>query len=678
MDRAMQLQTAGRLDEAESIYRQVLAEYPNYADALHLLGAITHQRGHHQEAADLIGQAIVREPSVAMFHSNLGLVLMAQGKNEAAIESLQQAIELKPDHADAYFNLGLAYQLQNDFPKAAENYRLAVQYQPNHADALNNLGAILMEMGQIEEAVAALQGAIRCRPGMAEAYSNLGKLLYEQGRIDSSLTACQTAVQLSPNLAEAHNNLANALRKLGHLDPAATSYQRAIVLKPDYAEGYSNLGCTLVEQGRLDDSIPYFRQAIALRPQIPYFHNNLIFTMLFQPGVTPVQIAQELVNWRQQHADPLASEIEVHTNERTPDRPLRVGFISPEFRDQCQSFFTLPLFAHHNRSQFHYTCYDDSLRPDEATERLKGTVDGWQRITGIDDASVAELVRQDQIDILVDLTLHMERSRLLVFARKPAPVQVTWLGYPGSTGLKTMDYRISDPYLDPVGEDESIYTEQTVRLPETFWCYDPWCTDLKPQSPPVTRGAALTFGSLNNFVKTNPSTLQLWAKVMNGVEGSRLVMLCPSGDQRQTVLNVLGAVGIAPQRVLFTPKIPRRKYLELHHQIDIILDTYPYNGHTTTIDSLWMGVPVVSMAGERVVSRGGWSVLSNVGLPELVARSPVQFVEIATELAKDHSRLADIRSSMRQRIENSPLMDGPRFARNMESAFRTMWRRWCG
>jgi predicted O-linked N-acetylglucosamine transferase (SPINDLY family) len=297
---------------------------------------------------------------------------------------------------------------------------------------------------------------------------------------------------------------------------------------------------------------------------------------------------------------------------------------------------------------------------------------------GLTDAQFAAQVREDEIDILVDLALHTARNRLPVFARKPAPVQVTFAGYPGSTGLDTIDYRLSDPFLDPSDTDESLYSEQTVRLPHSFWCYDPLdCGDLPVNALPAHTNGFLTFGCLNNFCKINDAVLCLWAKVLRAVPASRLLLLAPEGSHRQRTLDVLSEEGVARERIAFVSRQPRRKYLELYHRIDLGLDTLPYNGHTTSLDSYWMGAPVVTLVGQTIVGRAGLSQLMNLELPELITHTSEQFVQVATGLANDLPRLSELRSTLRPRMEASPLMNAPRFARDIETAYRLMWHRWC-
>jgi predicted O-linked N-acetylglucosamine transferase (SPINDLY family) len=373
----------------------------------------------------------------------------------------------------------------------------------------------------------------------------------------------------------------------------------------------------------------------------------------------------------------LAQNIAAHTNDPTPDRRLRIGYVSPNFNTHCQAFFTAPLFAAHDRQQHEVVCYSDVTSPDSLTDRLRSCVDKWTDIVGLTDEEVARVVRQDQIDILVDLTMHMQRGRPLVFAKKPAPVQVCWLAYPGTTGLKTIDYRLTDGHLDPPGLNDRFYSEQSVRLPDCFWCYDPLTDVPALSSLPAQSDGYVTFGCLNNFCKTNPAVLKLWARVISAVERSRLLLLAPEGSARQNVLRILEQVGISPDRITFVARQPRLSYLELYNQIDIGLDTFPYNGHTTSLDSFWMGVPVVTLVGNTVVGRAGLCQLHNLGLPELVAHTPEQFVDICVRLANDFERLGQLRATLRERMEKSPLMDAPRFARSIEAAYRSMWHEWC-
>ena len=389
------------------------------------------------------------------------------------------------------------------------------------------------------------------------------------------------------------------------------------------------------DQAKMEETLACFRRALELKPDYAEAHSNLVYTLIFCPGYDAQALCEEHRRWDQQHAAPLAKFIQPHANDRSPDRRLKVGYVSPDFRSHSEGFFTVPLFSAHDHENFEIVCYADVLRPDDITERLRSYADTWRNITGLDHEQVVERIRRDGIDILVDLTMHMARNRLLVFARKPAPVQACWLAYPGTTGVSTIDYRITDPYLDPPGLYDDCYSEESIRLPDTFWCYDPLDSEPAVNALPAAEKGYISFGCLNNFCKVNPVVLKIWAQVLNAVARSRLTILAGEGTHRQHALDLLAEEGVVGDRVTFAAHQPRQQYLRYYHGIDIGLDTIPYNGHTTSLDSYWMGVPVVTLVGETVVGRAGLSQLTNLGLPELIASNPEQYVRIAAELAQD-------------------------------------------
>jgi len=386
--------------------------------------------------------------------------------------------------------------------------------------------------------------------------------------------------------------------------------------------------------------------------------------------------AQKL--WNERFARPLKKFIKPHANDRGSERKLRIGYVSSDFRRHVVGSNFLPLLRQHDREVVEIFCYSQVTSPDEITEQIRTLADHWKSIVGINDQKAADMIFEDRIDILVDLTLHMAGSRLPVFAYKPAPVQVTYLGYPGSTGVETIDYRLSDPYLDPPGTNLSIYSEQTMRLPETYWCYQPCGPAPTPAQPPVLSTGFITFGCLNNFAKVSTGVLDLWIEVLSKVSRSKLILHAKPGTHRDTITRLLAEKGIDAQRLEFINEQTWPDYIKTYDRIDIALDPFPYNGGITTCDSLYMGAPVVSLSGQTAVGRAGKSILTNVGLPELIANTPREYVEIAVKLAGDLPKLTELRKTLRQRMENSPLMDDKRFARNIESVFRDIWRKWCG
>jgi len=675
---AVQHHQAGRLPQAETLYRQVLGADPNHAEALHLLGVIARQVGQPDRAVELIGRAIALAPANAAAHYNLGNALQDQGQLDAASGAFRQAVALNPTMAEAWSNLGQTLTAKGEWDAAVAACRQAVALNPSLAAARNNLGIALNQQGDIDAAGCAFRQAIALQGNYAEAHANLGVALKAQGRLDEAVGALRHALALNPSLAGAHSNLGVCLKDQGQLDAALAACQRALALAPGRADTCANLGNILKDMGRLDGALAAYRQALALNPRSAEAHSNLVLALHYHPRYDAKAIAAEQRCWNQQHAVPLRTCRAPHANDRHPERRLRIGYVSHDFRAHAVGRNIWPLFRQHDRAQCHITCYALVPRPDAWTARFRAQADGWRDMAGLSAAQVACQIRADEIDILVNLTLHTSTPCLLVFAYKAAPVQVTFAGYPGSTGLTTIDYRLSDPYLDPPGMDEAIYSEQTLRLPESFWCYDPVDEhDISVGGLPAGKSGVVTFGCLNNFCKINEDVLALWAAVLRQVAGARLLLLTRPGAQRLTTAEFMVRQGVAAERLEFVDPRPRRDYLELYHRIDVGLDSFPYNGHTTSLDSFWMGVPVVTLVGPTAVSRAGWCQLSNLGLPELAGQTPEEFVRIAVALARDLPRLAELRSTLRHRMERSPLMDAPRFARNIEAAYRQMWRVWC-
>ncbi|HMD54065.1 MAG TPA: tetratricopeptide repeat protein [Phycisphaerae bacterium] len=643
LDAAIKHHQAGRFAAAESIYHEILAQHPEHADTLHLLGVLATQAGQNKLAVHYIGRAITINPKSPIFYNNLGSALLMMGSHDLAAASFRSALQLKPDYAQAHTNLGNVLKDQNQLEQAVECYRAALRFKPDLFEAYNNLGNALQALGRSEEAAAAYRDAITLKPDYAEAFNNLGV----------------------------------ALTGLGRLDAGIAAYHAALEIKKDYPEAYNNLGSALKDQGRIDEAIDAYRTCSQIRPDLAQVHSNYVYNLLFHPDYDDQKTHIELEEWNRRHAVPLKNFIQPFANRPDPERRLRIGYVSPDFRRHVIGWNLLPLLQQHDRKMFEIFCYSNVAKPDEFTQRFHGLSDGWRDITTIDDQRAAQMIRQDGIDILVDLAMHMAGNRLLVFARKPAPIQVTFMGYPGTTGLETMDYRLTDQYLDPPEPQEAFYTEQSIRLPDTFWCYSSQNEESKPNDLPAIKNGFVTFGCLNNFCKVNDGVLKLWARVLSAIPHSRLMVLAPKGQVRRQSLSKLGRDGIASERIEFMDFQPRLEYLNTYHRIDIGLDTQPYNGHTTSLDSLWMGVPVVTLIGKTEVGRAGWSQLCNVGLQELAARTPEEYVNIAAKLAGDLPRLKELRAALRPRMQTSPLMDAKRFARNVEAAYRDMWRKWC-
>jgi predicted O-linked N-acetylglucosamine transferase (SPINDLY family) len=672
------LRDTGHLDQAITEFRRAISLSPNFPEAHGNLGNALRDKGRIDDAIAAFRQAITLNPNLPETHSNLGHALRDKGQLDEAVAAYQKAIALRPNYALAHSNLGAVLVDKGELDLAIAAFRAAVACKPDFAEGFTNLGNALKDNGQLDEALAAYRQAIALRPGYAEAHSNRGNVLRDKGQLDESLAACQTAISLNPNLPEAHTNRGNALRDKGQLDEAIFAYRQAISLNPKLSTIHSNLGSVLQDNGQLDDALAAYQQAMSLSPSYASTHSGMIYALHLSPASSAQSIAAELRLWNERHAQPLKKFIQPHANFRDPGRRLRIGYVSPDFCHHVVGHNLLPLFRHHDREQFEITCYAHINRNDAMTAQFQQHADRWRDITKLTDQQSADQIRQDEIDILVDLALHTAHNRLLVFAQKPAPVQATFAGYPGSTGLSTIDYRLSDPYLDPLGSDESIFSEKTLRLAHSFWCYDPTDGRDIPITPlPALGPNVFTFGCLNNPCKVNDDVLALWSNVLRQVPNSRLLLLAPPSSYRTRTLERFSQERIDPARIEFVGRLSHQDYIKVFHRIDLGLDTFPYNGHTTSLDSLWMGVPVITLVGNTPVARAGWCQLSNLGLGELAAKTAEQFVQIAAALAKDLPRLEQLRSTLRQRMEQSPLMDAPYFARNIEAAYRQMWRNWC-
>lgn len=700
----------GRDDEALKLIEHAIELDPEYAEAHFNLGNILAGRGSLDRAIACYQKAIELQPDYSEAKFNLGDALLKAGRIDDAIASLKSAIHSKPQYVAAHSLLGTAFAAKGDNAESIAAYQRAIELMPNFAEAYNNVGQPLKKVGRLDDALAAFRRAIQLKPDFAEAHSNLSGVLADKGDLDGAIAACRRAIELMPDYAEAHFNLGNSLLVANKLDEAIASYRRAIQIKPDYAEALDNLGNALNIAGQPDAAIEYFKRAIALQPAMAKafsslanalkdkgqiaeaiqnnrravalapenarLHSSLIYGLQFDPDCAPADLLAEERNWARRHADPLKGQWPAHSNNRDPNRRLKVGYISGDFRAHPVGRFMVPLLAHHDHQNFEIFCYSSVRAPDELTARTRRAADVWRDIAPLSDEQGAKSVEADQIDILVDLTMHSAKDRLLLLARKPAPIEVTYLAYPGSTGMDAVDYRITDPYLDPPGAPLDYYTEQSIRLPKTYWCYEP-LLESEPGPLPAAKNGFITFGCLNNFCKASPAALATWANLLSKVPNSRLILHSNEGAHRAGVQQVFERAGVGAARIEFVGKMSVAAYMDCYHAIDIALDPFPYVGGTTTCDALWMGVPVITLAGRTALERGGVSILTNSGLTELIAKTPAEYIEIAAALALDVNRLAGLRQAIRPQMRQSPIMDAKQFALDMENAYRQIWQRWC-
>jgi protein O-GlcNAc transferase len=557
--------------------------------------------------------------------------------------------------------------------EAERGYREILQREPSHSDALHFLGVVAFQTGKLEPALELVQRSVALRPDWPVYQNNLGQVLERLGRSDEAARAYTSAIDLDPSYAEAFNNLGRILEKQDLPAQAEVHYRKAIRLDPAYAEPHTNLGNVLKDRGELDAAIASYRRAIELSPGHSALHSNLLLTLHYHPEYSPADLAREHREWARRHVAPLAAAWRTHANDATENRRLKIGYVSPDFREHAVARFIMPVLERHDRSQFETFAYADVARPDSVSDTIAALVDHWEITDALSDARLAERIRRDRIDILVDLAAHSGKNRLLAFARKPAPVQVTWLAYCSTTGVEAIDYRLTDRFLDPPDSDLACYTERSVYLPGSYWCYQAPAHELtnERRAPPPT------FGCLNNFAKVTQPTLELWMRLLQQVPEAQLLLYAPPGGHRERISAAMQGAGLAPERLRFVSRQPFDDYLRTYRDIDVALDPFPWGGGTTTCDALWMGVPVVSLAGATAVSRSGSSLLSNVGLERLVAHSPEEYLVIAAATLRDTESLARMRRKLRSRIAASPIMAAAEFTRDLEAAYRSMWHTWC-
>ena len=676
---AQAFEQAGRLDDAERLYRAIPATASCHPDARHRLGLIAYQRGRAAEGAEHLTVAVAARPDDPTKLYHLGVMLRAAGRPEKALAALERAVGLSPDTVDVWIALASTRADTGQSAAALDACRRALGLECKSASALGSLGAALMVLGQLDAAADTLSKALALDPNLSEAQLNLGIVRYRLGKPGDAEVCFRRAIELRPKDAVAVDALATALRAQNRIDEALAAYRQAIELAPGFAEAHNNLGSLLRITADISGAIACFRRALALKPDYSVAHGNLAYALSYDPAATPEDLLAIHRDWDARHAQRFRAEWRPHANDRNPDRPIRIGFVSADLYRHPIGYFMEPVLAHHDRVNYPMSFYANRLLEDDLTARLRRQADGWLPVTAIGDRDLAERIRADRIDILVDMSGHTAGHRLAVIARKPAPVQVAWAGYISTTGLAAIDYMITDNHETPPGVD-SYYTETLMRLPDGWLCYAP-PEYAPPVGPlPMVEAGAVTFGCFNNLAKLNPPVARLWTQVLDGVPGSRLI-LKSSGLEKAASANLIrmfSDAGLDPARLELQGVSPHRELLGCYNLIDVALDPFPYSGGLTTLEALWMGVPVVTLGnGTRFASRHTVSHLSVVGLTELIAKDDGDYVGIAAGLAQDRDRLAGLRQGLRARMAASPVCDGARFAHNLEALFREMWRRGC-
>jgi predicted O-linked N-acetylglucosamine transferase (SPINDLY family) len=682
---ANSLKAAGRTDEAIAAYRRALTARPDFIDAHIRLGNTLAAAGKHEEAAQSYRQVLRLQPNHLDALNNLANTLLLGNKPQEAMPMYRRVLAARPDHFLAWNNLSAALVAAGEFTQAIDAARRAMAIRQDYPPLQRNLGDAhsgLSQWVQAAESYRKLLDLERLSPGppgfAADARTRLGVVLKNLGRIDEAIATFRDVINSAPDNLQARDELANLYWQGGDMDMALAECKKTVELFPKSTQAHNALGNVYMETGRLTEAIASYEKALQLNPTNFIAHDHNVFSILFHPDYDSARILEETRRWAARHGAP--RPIQPHHNNRDPNRPLKIGYVSPDFRDHVVGRNILPLLKNRDSQNFQIYCYSGTTDFDRFNRQFRDLADFWHDTGYWTDEKLAAQIRTDGIDILVDLSLHLGGNRLPVFAHKPAPVQVTFAGYPGTTGVSAIDYRLTDPYLDPDAASEAFYTEKTICLPHSFWCYDPVATELDtepdPGLPPAAASGQITFGCLNSFRKINPVVLKLWAAVMNRIPNSRLLVLSPLGAHRDALVQNLSQHGINPTCVGFVDRGTRRDYLDAYRRIDIALDTLPYNGHTTSLDALWMGVPVVTLIGKTIAGRAGWSQACNLDLKDLVAKTDEEFIDIAVNLAENLPRLTELRSSLRTRMRASPICDAKGWTRAIEAAYRKMWTAW--
>jgi predicted O-linked N-acetylglucosamine transferase (SPINDLY family) len=672
---AIEHQRAGRYAQAAEIWPEVVAADPNNGPVLRLFGEALIACGRLAEGADLLRRAIALNPELPVYNT-LGHTLLRLGRIDDAIEIFRAATQRNPQDFLGFTNLGTALMLDGRSDEAAVALRTATELNSDDAMSWSTLALALGSSRKFDEGIAAARKAVAVEPQAVSSLLALSALLAGAGELDAAESAARQAFALAPDHPGSAVNLGGVLLDRGAHDAAAELLEKAILLAPDFADAHINLGKLRRELGEIDAAISHYQRAIQLAAANPAAHSALLMALHYRP-IDPAALLAAHRDWEQRYAAALTARRQPPGNWLDPGRRLRIGYVSSDFREHPIRYFVQPLIEAHDRRHFEIFCYSGAARHDNVTKQIMEHADHWQEIAGLRDQQFVDLVRDHEIDILIDLALHSGGGRLLAMAAQPAPIQMSYLGYCSTTGMSYIDWRITDDLVDPPGVTASYYTERLLCLPGGFCCYQP-----PVEAGPIARreDQRITFGSFNNLAKISEQQVLLWCQILQRVEDSRLFIQARGADQmsfQQRLTEMLAANGIRADRVEFHGSQPLADYLQAISHVDIALDTYPFNGHTTTCHCLWMGVPVVSFYGAMPVSRVGLGLLTQLQMTELVASEPARYVDIAVALAYDGERRLGLRRDLRERMRRSPLMDRRRLARELEDGFRTVWARWC-
>lgn len=606
--------------------------------------------------------------------------LLTQGNLDEAVEHLRRAVAMRPGYAEAHLTLGQALRQQGELHAAAASLEQGLALIPNLAEAHSNLGLLYGALGQGVAAIESFKKALAIKPEFAWAHCNLGNVLAEQGDLAAAIESYRSALAVEPNHVEAWVNLGNTLNAQDNLDAAVECYRKALSIKPDHAVAWLNICAPLQAQGDIDGAVDSFRKALSLRPDLAAAHSGLLFLLNIHPGYSRDQRLAEARRYGavvMARAKPFEKWL-CDANVGGPTGgPLRVGLVSPDLRTHPVGFFIESILANFDPARVKLVAYSTLPREDETTARIKTHFSDWTSIADLGDEAAAARIRNDGIHILIDLAGHTAHNRLSVFAWRPAPLQASWLGYFATTGVPTIDFLLADRVSVPASL-RGQFTEAIWYLPDTRFCFTPPADDVRfrPTPPPAVRNRHVTFGSFQNQMKLNDAVMAAWGRILSALPEARLRLLnrqLRDATARDRLRDRLRRFGVAPERLTMVDHLPREDYLLAYAEVDIVLDTFPYPGATTTCEALWMGVPTVTLAGDTLISRQGASLLACAGLDDWIATDINDYVARALAHASDIDGLIRLRATLRSKVLASPLFDAARFARNLEAALEGMW-----
>ncbi len=668
------LQDAGQLDEAVQSYQRALAIKPTFAEAHNNLGATFATLGQLEESVASYRRAVQIKPDFAAAHNGLGGVLRDLGQLDEAVASYRRAIKVQPNYAEAHNNLGVTLRDLGQFDQAMMSYRQVLKIQPDYAAVHSNLGVVLRDLGRLEDAISSFHQALAIQPDDAQTLNNLGLALYDLDKFGEATASYKRALSINPDYTEALNNWGLMLYATNQHYDAIANYRKALTIDHNFAEAHNNLGIALSSLGEHHQARISYRRALDIKPHYFEAHSNLLMAATYTLQ-SPADYLDEALRFGKNVAGKTPSRYAAWQCNPQPPK-LRVGVVSADLHSHPVGYFLESLLAQLDSARIELIAYTNNPINDDLTARIKPYFSAWKSVFALNDQAAAQLIHEDGIHVLLDLSGHTAHNRLPLFAWKPAPVQVTWLGYFASTGVAGMDYLLADATGVPESQ-RANFSEQIWYLPDTRLCFTPPDTDLPVAALPGLTNGFVTFGCLQNLAKINDDVLITWGRILAALPHARLRLASKQLNDPTVVAQLqqrLQQYGISPARVSMHGPVSRAAYLAAYAEVDVLLDTFPFPGGTTTCEALWMGVPTLTLAGETLLARQGASLLTAAGLQDWIAASEEAYVAKAVHFAGDLPKLATLRANLREQVRISPLFDAPRFAKHFEEALWGMWQ----